>query len=89
MPLMTTEEVLRNGGCDGVHAALLGLPTDAIVPGIQYGRGTVGEHMRFVKELTKDITPEQWAEMAAATKAAKRENCCMDAHDGELAVHSR
>ena len=62
------------------------LPTDAVVPNSQNGAGTVAGHMRFIQELTKDITPEQWAAMAAAAKAAERENCCADAHCEELAT---
>lgn len=49
------------------------LPTDAVVPKSQNGAGTVAGHMRFIKELTKDITLEQWAAMAAAAEAAERE----------------
>ena len=51
------------------------LPTDAVVPNAQNGTGTVAGYMRFLRELKKGITPEQWAAMAAAAKAVKREGC--------------
>lgn len=91
MPLMTmtTEEVLRYGGGAGVWDARLGLPTDAIVPGAQNGRGTMAGHLRFLEEIKRDITPEQWARMEAASKAADREECCVDEHDGERAAAAR
>lgn len=65
------------------------LPTDAVVPNSQNGAGTVAGYMRFLKELKKDITPEQWAAMAAAGKAADQEDCCVEAHAEEPAAHPR
>lgn len=70
MPVMTTEEVLRIGGLSEAHAARLGLSTDAIVPGVKYDGGGMAGYLRFLEELHRDITPEQWAEIGAAAKAA-------------------
>ena len=46
------------------------LPTDAVVPNSQNGAGTVAGFLRFLEELKRDITPEQWTEMAATARAA-------------------
>ena len=51
MPLMTTEEVLRNG------------------PDAERD-DSCAELLRLIDELHRDITPEQWAEIGAAAKAA-------------------
>ena len=44
------------------------LPTDAIVQGSLEDRAA--GFLRFLEELKRDITPEQWAEMAATARAA-------------------
>lgn len=35
--------------------------------------------LNLVDELTGDVTPEQWAEIKAASEAAKHEACCANA----------
>lgn len=32
--------------------------------------------LNLIDELTGDVTPEQWAEIKAASEAARREECC-------------
>ena len=32
--------------------------------------------LNLIDELTSDVTPEQWAEIKAASEAAQREECC-------------
>ena len=44
------------------------LPTDAIVP--NSGEGGAAWLLRLIEELHRDITPEQWDEMAASIRAA-------------------
>ena len=45
--------------------------------------------LNLADELTRDITPEQWAEIKAASEAAKREACCGDARAERQVPHLR
>ena len=39
--------------------------------------------LNLVDDLTRDVTPEQWAEIRTASEAAKREECCASASAGQ------
>ena len=41
--------------------------------------------LNLIDELTSDVTPEQWAEIKAASEAAQREECCAEPHSGQQA----
>ena len=43
--------------------------------------------LNLADELTRDMTTEQWAEIKAASEAAKHEACCGDAHAERRAPH--
>ena len=41
--------------------------------------------LNLIDELTSDVTPEQWAEIKAASEAARREECCAEPRSGQQA----
>lgn len=45
--------------------------------------------LNLIDDLTGDVTPEQWAEIKAASEAARREECCAKPHSGQQAPHLR
>ena len=41
--------------------------------------------LNLIDELTGDVTPEQWAEIKAASEAARRAECCAEPRSGQQA----
>ena len=63
------------------------LPTDELkVDGSVEGQADSALWLlNLIDELTGDVTPEQWAEIKAASEAAQREECCAKPSSGRQA----